>query len=323
MPVINKNRVLYILNYLREWSDEEHPKTTTEIMEHLSSIGIDAGRKTVADDIEQLQEIGYDIVCIKSRQNKYFMGTRILELSELKMLVDAVQAAVFIPPAKCKKLIAELSMLVSSYQSNELNRRLYINDRVKTSNNEVLYTVDTIYNAIALGRSISFKSYDYSPKKRKVFKHGGQEYVFSPYDLVWSNDRYYVFGYSESHHDIVKFRVDRLYKPQIMDTDARKKPKGYSISEICKQTFLMYDAEICKVELLCTNDTANAVIDHFEIDVDIKERDKEHFLVSANVALSTTFYAWVFTYGGKIRINSPEIAINGYKHHLKVASENL
>ncbi len=156
MPVINKNRVLYILNYLREWSDEEHPKTTTEIMEHLSSIGIDAGRKTVANDIEQLQEIGYDIVCIKSRQNKYFMGTRILELSELKMLVDAVQAAVFIPPAKCKKLIAELSMLVSSYQSNELNRRLYINDRVKTSNNEVLYTVDTIYNAIALGRSISF-----------------------------------------------------------------------------------------------------------------------------------------------------------------------
>lgn len=323
MPMTVKNRAIYILKYLQEQTDEEHAKTTTEIIEHLSSIGVEAGRKTVSDDIVQLQEAGYDIVCVKSRQNKYFMGSRPLELSELKMLVDAVQAAVFIPPAKSKKLIAELSSLASAHQAEELKRRLYVNDRVKTSNYEVLYTVDTIYFAIASGKCLRFKSYDYSPKKRKVFKHGGLDYTFSPYDLVWSNDRYYVFGYSESHRDIVKFRVDRIYKPQIVDIPAREKPKGYSISGICKRTFLMYDAEICSVELLCTNDTANAVIDRFGIDADIKESDSEHFIVTANVALGATFFAWIFTYGGGIRIISPKTAVDEYKRHLETAYKNL
>lgn len=323
MPVTDKSRVLYIVKYLQQQTDEDNPATTTDILNHLSTFGIEAGRKTIASDIEHLQKVGFDIICIKSRQNKYFIGSRSLELSELKMLVDAVQAAVFIPPAKSKKLISELSSLASAHQAEELKRRLYVNDRVKTSNNEVLYTVDTIYSAIASGKCLKFKSYDYSPKKRKVFKHGGQDYIFSPYDLVWSNDRYYVFGYSESHRDIVKFRVDRIYKPQIVDVPAREKPKGYSISGICKRTFLMYDAEICSVELLCTNDTANAVIDRFGIDADIKESDSEHFIVTANVALGATFFAWIFTYGGKIRIISPKTAIDEYKCHLEVAYKNL
>jgi len=70
MPMTVKNRAIYILKYLQEQTDEEHAKTTKEIIEHLSSIGVEAGRKTVSDDIVQLQEAGYDIVCVKSRQNK-------------------------------------------------------------------------------------------------------------------------------------------------------------------------------------------------------------------------------------------------------------
>lgn len=323
MSSIMKSRILYILNFLLEQSDEEHPKTTTEIMNHLLSVGIESGRKTIASDIEQLQEAGYDIVCIKSRQNKYFIGTRTIELSELKMLVDAVQAAVFIPPAKSKKLIAELSNLVSIHQAKELNRRLYINDRVKTSNNEVIYTVDTIYSAIASGKCLSFKSYDYSSKKRKVFKHNGKSYIFTPYDLVWSHDRYYVFGYSENHQAIVKFRVDRIYKPEIVDFSAKERPKGYDIAEICKNTFLMYDADVCLVELLCENRMMNSIIDHFGIDVSVRAFDDNHFIVSAKTALSAAFFAWIFTFCGKVRLISPTDAVEAYRSHLEMVCKNL
>jgi len=61
MPATNKSRVMYILKHLQEQSDEEHPKTTTEIIDHLLSVGIEAGRKTIVSDIEQLQEARYDI----------------------------------------------------------------------------------------------------------------------------------------------------------------------------------------------------------------------------------------------------------------------
>ena len=322
MPNTVKNRVLYILKYLQEQTDEEHPKTTTEIIEYLSANGIEAGRKTVADDITQLQECGYDVICIKSRQNKYFIGERILELSELKLLVDAVQAAVFVPPSKSKRLITKLSALASPYQAQELNRKLYVNGRVKLGGDSVLYSIDTIYTTINAGKRITFKSFDYSAKKRKTYKHDGKRYEFSPYDLVWSNDRYYVFGYSEAHQSLVKFRVDRISQPEILDVSVREKPKGYNIASICKQTFLMYDAEVVKVELLCDNDMMNAIVDHFGVDVETSEVDERHFKVTANIAISATFFAWIFTYCGRIRIISPAEAVDGYREHLEKAYRN-
>lgn len=95
-----KNRPLIVFRYLRENTDEEHPAIIKDILEHLESKGIHSNRKTVAADLLELQDSGFDVVCTKSRQNKYFIGNRGLELAELKTIVDAVQAAKFISLAK-------------------------------------------------------------------------------------------------------------------------------------------------------------------------------------------------------------------------------
>lgn len=73
-----KNRTIYILKYLWDHTDEENPATTNEIIEHLSSFGIVTTRKTVTEDISELQNSGIDIVCNRSRQNEYFIGTAIM-----------------------------------------------------------------------------------------------------------------------------------------------------------------------------------------------------------------------------------------------------
>lgn len=52
-------------------------------------------------------------------------------------------------------------------------------------------------------------------KKEKELKHDGYLYRFSPYDLVWNNDCYYIFGWSQKHDKIVKFRVDRMHQPKL------------------------------------------------------------------------------------------------------------
>lgn len=321
MPAETKNRVLYILKFLREHTDENHPTTIHEINDYLRELGIAAGRKTVADDIEQLQGCGYDVVCNKSRQNQYFIGARDLELAEVKMLVDAVQAAKFISAKKSKALIKELSAMASPYQAGELNRQLYIDGRVKTTNESVYYIVDLIYAAINEKRQITFKYYEYTPEKKKVFKHNGQVYVLSPYDLVWSNDSYYVFGFSESHGKVVKFRVDRMYKPSMSDTPAVKKPKDYDIAGFCKQVFMMYDGEPCTVELLCENNLMKSIVDRFGDKTETQIMDCRHFKATVEVSASPTFFAWIFTYAGKIKILSPQKVVDGYKAHLmKTAS---
>ena len=317
--MIHKNRALYIFQYLWEYTDEEHPATTKEIIEYLASIGISTTRKTVAEDAAELQNSGFDVVCNRSRQNEYFIGSRYLELAELKLLIDAVQAARFISPNKSKELIGKVSALAGPHQSVELKRNLFVDGKVKTANEAVYYVVDTLYAAIQKKKAVSFQYIEYTAHKKKAFKHNGQIYVLSPYDMDWNNDGYYVFGFSESHSRIVKFRVDRVYRPVILDQPYRKKPEGYDLSEYCRKVFSMYDGRFCTVELKCENARMKDIVDRFGEDVETTSLDSGHFVAAVEVSVSPTFYAWLFTYGAAIQILSPDNVRKEYANLLKTA----
>lgn len=309
-------RQLYILQYLYEQTDEEHPATTADIMAHLSSKGISAHRQTVAEDIGQLVAFGIDIITERSRKNRYFYGARLFELAELKMMVDAIQAARFITPRKSKKLIGKLSGLTSVHHAAELDRQLFLSGVAKTMNERILYTVNTIYEAISTCRQLRFKYYEYTAEKKKVFKHRGQIYEFSPYDLVWHNDTYYVFGWSESHGKVIKFRVDRIHQPKLTGMDAHPKPEDYDLTIYIRRTFSMYEDEDCTVEMLCENRLMKSIVDRFGEAVAVRLADSERFIATVEVSVSPTFFAWVFTFGGEIKILSPKSVADRYIEQL-------
>lgn len=80
------------------------------------------------------------------------------------------------------------------------------------------------------------------------------------------------------------------------------------ISDYFVQTFSMYLGEEAKVELLCENALMGSIIDRFGENVAVQVVDREHFKVTATIALSNNFYGWVFASGGKMRILEPEKA---------------
>ena len=150
----NKPRVILILQYLLKNTDDLHTVTISDITEHLKASGIEANRHTIMRDIQQLQECGFDIICQRSRMNQYSIGERILELPELKLLIDAVEAARFIPQPKSEALIEKLSSLASKYQAKHLSSNIYSNKRVKSDNARVYYSIDLINQAIReIGRA--------------------------------------------------------------------------------------------------------------------------------------------------------------------------
>ncbi len=301
-----KNRPLIIFRYLWENTDEEHPAIIKDILEHLESIGIHSNRKTVATDLLELQESGFDIICTKSRQNKYFIGNRGLELAELKTIVDAVQSAKFISLAKSRSLIERIASIGSPYQADQLKRNLYVDGKIKTNNKSVYNTVDLLHHAIHHKKVVTFQYIEYTPQKEKVLKHGGQKYCFSPYDFVWNNDAYYIFGWSESHGKVVKFRVDRIVHAAETERDFHEKTPEYNIKKICKQVFSMYDGEEYTVTLRCDNSVMKDIVDRFGEDVKTTVHDDQSFLAEVTVSVSQTFFAWVFAYAGKIRIIDPQ-----------------
>ena len=174
--MVSKNRPLIIFRYLWDHTDEDHPVTIKEILAFLETLGITATRHTIATDLPDLQESGFDIVCTRSRQNKYFIGNRGIEVAELKTIVDAILAAKFISPAKTKSLIDRITAIASPHHADELKRSLYVEGKVKTSNEAVYYTVDILQKAINEESVVTFQYIEYTPEKKRVLKHDGQKY---------------------------------------------------------------------------------------------------------------------------------------------------
>ena len=300
----SQQALLLLRQYLYQQTDEQHPVSVTDILAFWQQHGIQAGRKSVYTDIELLQNAGMDIVCVKSSQNKYFVGQRLFELPELKLLVDAVESSRFITEKKSTALIKKLGHLTSTAQAEQLNRRIYMGGTPKPENESIYYNVDTIHNAVQKKQQITFQYFEYTPKKEKILKHDGYKYRFSPYAMIWNRDCYYAVGWSEKHGKIAQFRVDRMTAVEPLER-AAVQTLNFDPAEYVRKVFGMYPDDLCTVKLLCDNEVMRSVIDRFGENVWTETVDEQHFRATVEVAPSPPFFSWVFTFSGKIRIVSP------------------
>jgi len=305
MSVTNKPRLLYILKILLENTDEQNTISLTDLIDRLEQNQIKAHRRTIMTDIESIQESGVDIITIRSTQNRYYIGNRDFELAEVKLLVDAVESSKLITQKKSNELIRKLSTLVSKHQASELNTHVYVDQRIKPENEEIYYTVDAIHSAINSNKQIEFKYYQYTGKKEKIFKNGGYVYSLSPYALVWSEDHYYAIGFNKKHGKISKFRVDRMVQTTITALDSIPQPVKFDVAEYAKSVFEMFDGDTKTVELKCTNDLMDVIVDRFGENVNTMELGSNCFKAIVDISISPTFYGWVFGFGSKMSILAP------------------
>lgn len=320
-----KPRILYLMKILLEQTDEEHPLTTNQLIDILKSeYEISVHRTTLTKDIAALQEFGLDVVCIKSTQSKYFVGSRNFELPELKLLVDAVESSKFITAKKSDELIAKIHTLTSPGQIAKLKRNNYVVDRIKPENEQIYYIVDAINDAINEGKQISFQYYDYSGLKKKVLKNKGEIYKLSPYKLLWSGDYYYVIGYSEKKGKVINFRVDRIAAtPMILKEQALPMPKDFDLENFTKEVFFMFSGNEVVVDLRCDNSLMKTMVDRFGEDVKTLAYDMTSFRIITEVSTSPTFFGWVFGFGGKVQILGPESVKEQYKQMVLNAMQDL
>lgn len=298
-------RILHLFQFLYRNTDEMNPASVADILRFWELQGICSERKQVYKDIALLQDFGVDVIRIKSTQNHYFIGNRLFELPELKLLVDAVESSRFITSKKSGDLIRKLGQLTSNTQTEQLDRHIYMDGMPKPSNEAIYYIVDTIQSSIQSNQQISFQYYEYLPTKEKVLKHQGYRYQFTPYALIWNRDHYYVVGWSEKHMKLSQFRVDRMTSVEMMDQPGHQL-LGFEPAEYVQKVFGMYPDDLQMVTLFCENDVMRSIIDRFGEGVRTEVVDDDHFQAIVEVAPSPPFFGWIFTFAGKIRILKPD-----------------
>ena len=306
MPNQTSIRIIEILRFLYQYTDDTHPATVSDIISYLSKKGIQAVRQTVYGDLDALIAADTDIVVIKSTQNQYFIGSRIFEYPELKMLIDAVASSKTISAKKSEQLIQKLCGLSSEAQAAHLHQLACLSNRIKPCNEKVYYIVDSLQTAILEHHQIQFQYYEYTKEKQKILKHSGYHYIVDPYALEWQNDHYYLIGYSHKHNKVAHFRVDRLAGIDILEISFQPL-EDFDVAAYTNKLVEMFAADSAiHVELLCNNELMRVIIDHYGETVPVQPFDEGHFIATIEVNPSGTFYGWVFKFKGKMKILSPQ-----------------
>ena len=153
------------------------------------------------------------------------------ELAELKLLVDAVYASKFITARKSKILIDKLGQFTSTYRQEELDRKVLVSGRIKSTDEKILYTVDALHAAITAGEQVTFKYCDWNLQKRMVPRHDGQLYRVSPWVLVWENGNYYLIAYTEGR--LKHYRVDKMQNVHQLPDTTREGAGEYGFVGFC------------------------------------------------------------------------------------------
>lgn len=317
----HKLRLIQVLRILWERTDEDHSISCGAVLESLKAMGIEAERKTIYDDITQLEALGFDISQSRGKDGGYRLMSRDFELSELVLLADAVQSSRFITEKKSAALIKKLSSLASVYEAKQLARQVHVVGRIKSMDETIFYNVDALHRAINENRQVSFTYFDWNENKEMVPRRDGSLYVVSPWALCWDDENYYLVAYDGTAEKIKHYRVDKMHRITQMDAEREGKQAAdkFDIGTYSGRLFAMFGGEECFVTLLCKNSRAGVVIDRFGKDVPFRKADDEHFELTVKVALSTHFYTWLMNFGNDIIIKSPKQAIEGFMETARAA----
>ena len=321
----SKERIIFLLKYLKENTDEETEVSAAELRRLVRERGGTLSPATLRDDIASLQRAGIDIA-VREENGKgtyYRFLDRDWAEAELQILVDAVSAGQFLSRKKSNLLIRKLKQMAGPSLRERLEPGILTDDQVKAPNEQVLYTVQRIREAIRENRRIRFRYYELTRDLERRAKHDGYIYEVSPYAMVWKKDRYYLVGWSEKHGDIAHFRIDRMEVPRISAKERRPAPEGLRLEDRADRIFSMFDGPEEVVTLRLKNELIGQAVDQFGEGIRVTRKGVGFLDIAVTVHLSPTFYAWVFQFTGKMKILSPEHVQKAYAEYLKEALDRF
>lgn len=299
MSDFSKNRVLALYKILIKNSDEQHSISMQDILDHMASEGYSCSEDSVLRYIKQLRnELGVDVISGRGRNARYFIGNRLLEKEELKLIIDSVNASNFIEKSIAIKMIDKLKSTMSKYDSEELDRSVLGINIAKAENKKILYNVNIIQEALAKGVQISFDYMGWD-KHKKLVKKYERRYNMNPWALIWANDRYYLYGYDVKKTGDVfverNYRVDKLDNIQLSDVprDGKTQYRSFNANTYVSRRMGMFSGKEQAITVRIPEYLIGAFIDQFGKRITISEESEGMLQVTFYAVPSVILLGWL------------------------------
>ena len=293
---------------LQQETDELHPLSTNEICNRLSATGISYERRTLAKDIVLLNEQGFEVMwCRVGKEKGYYIADRSFSMPELKILIDAVQAANFITENKSVELIKKIAALGGSHQADILRSNLVCFNTRKHTNETIYYSAGYLEDAIRQKNKVLFRYFDLNEHGEKVYRREGHRYVVEPVALVFHEDNYYLVVYSAKHDSTANYRIDRMDSVEIIDESVSQRALALrnEVAGYTERVFKMYGGQPVDIVIEFDDKLIGVVYDKFGESTKMIRTHEHMCVATVKVQISPTFWGWLFQFGKHIRILSP------------------
>lgn len=267
--------VFYVLEVLKEFSDENHLLTYADIRDKIEKLhDVCPDVKSIANNISILIEAGYDI--IKCGYKGCYLDYRGFNNGELLYLVDAIISSNYISSNQAKELIERLTKDCSKFDKTKYKYLQKINTRIKRKNNELFYVIEILADAIAENKQVAFNYNEFKLSKDMEQRVMGKEFIINPYNLVNSRGKYYLVCNYDKYDDLSNYRIDCISNIRILDTP--RKPlknlaggENFLIKNYVNEHIYMTNGKSEEVVLKVDNQKyVNEIVDWFGDSVEFK-----------------------------------------------------
>ena len=320
----HKIKLLKLMELFRQETDEDHPMLASVVCEKLAARGVPCDRRTLSRDIKVLNDNGYEVMStMVGHEKAYYVEDRSFAVPELKVLIDAVQAASFITEKKTAELIGKIAALGGSNRAAILQSNMVCFNTRKHSNESIYYNVGFLEEAIQLNKKVVFLYHDIDENGEKVYRRGGHHYVVEPIALVFNEDNYYLVSYSSRHGSTANYRVDRMTDVKVIEEDITDVAMSLreDVSEYTEQAFKMYGGDPVDIVIEYDEKLIGVVYDKFGEGTKMMRSADDKIIATVKVRISPTFWGWLFQFGKQMRILSPDSVKQEYKKQVTVLTE--
>lgn len=249
-----KASLFYILNILKEYSDELHPLTQKDIIEKLKQIYlVDIERKTISSTIDLLISLDFDI--IKAKDGCY-LNEREFDETEIRFLIDAIYSSKLITSSQANELATRLYSSLSKYQKKDFNYIYKSKEISRTNNKAFFYNIDIITEAIKSKKKITFNYIYYDINGNIIMRKNGYKYTSSPYYLINNFGKYYLIASNNNYNNHIIYRLDYLANLKITNEDIRpieeiaSLGKDFNINKYINEHIYLFGGEVISSKIL-------------------------------------------------------------------------
>lgn len=290
MELYEKNgNVLYILNILKKYSDENHMMKVTEIQRRIKEVyDVEIDPRTIRRNINLLKyKLEYDISTREENRKGYYISKNPdtdFEEGEIRAIIDTFSYAKYIPHQIAKDVIKKCKNLQNIYENQKLrNYKIYVSG-IKTDNMEVIKNIEDITEAILNLNKITFEYWKYHITT-KIEKDIVSKPKVTPFAIVYNKQQFYLIGIKEGEEKFYHYRLDRIKNIKQLKEKRNINRTSKQIQEFAESTVEMFGGEKEEIEAECNMLLLDTVIEEFGNDIKITKIDDSKFKINVRTSL--------------------------------------